>query len=52
MSFGEGGAETDRKQLFWAAVVWEHSCGGLRVRMGFGLGGVSLSLLCVLPGCH
>lgn len=38
MSFGEEGAETDRKQLFWAAAARDLSCGGLRVRVGCGLG--------------
>lgn len=38
MSFGEEGAETDQKQLFWAAAAWDLSCGGLRVRVGCGLG--------------
>lgn len=37
MSFEEERAETDQKQLFWAAAAWDLSCGGLRVRVGCGL---------------
>lgn len=51
MSFGKEGATADRRQLFAAVVVREHSCGVEMVGFGIGRAGVCFCFVfCQIPG--